>query len=499
MGAEASEEMLSMEKWATIRYLRAQGKGVRAIARELDVGRNTVRRAVEAGSAPRYQRPARPNPKLEPFATQIQEWVHRDHLIGSRILRELRQRGYQGGATAVYRYLRTRKGSLAASRATERFETGPGQQGQFDWSPYTIALGGQPTRVILYGLTLGYSRRKHYSGSLDEQGAWIYEAIEAGFWHFGGAPRELLVDNAKALVVDARPEHFHWNAQFLELCGHYRVQPAACQVRRPQTKGKIERPFFFLEQQFLKGRSFPDWATFLAELAAFEREVLDVEVHHTTQEAPLARFASEQAELLPLPAERFVGTLAQTRKVSWDCTVSYGGTPYSVPSEYAGQTVWVLVSQGRELLVLDARQATLTTHELSAVKGRPVIKPEHYAGLRQGRPRTVALLRGAFLARQPQRQRFLDGLIAQYRDHPEQQLRPLLEYLDQYDEASLTRAFLLAEEHASYSAAFVRGVLEGDGVLRGAQPASVGCPDVGRPAALVTTDLDVYQQVLEHS
>src|SRR5437773_53766 len=104
--------MLSMEKWATIRYLRAQGKGVRAIARELDVGRNTVRRAVQAATTPRYQRPARPNPQLEPFTTQIQEWVHRDHLFGSRILRELCQRGYQGGATALYRYLRTLKGSL---------------------------------------------------------------------------------------------------------------------------------------------------------------------------------------------------------------------------------------------------------------------------------------------------------------------------------------------------------------------------------------------------
>lgn len=488
-----------MEKWATIRYLRAQGKGVRAIARELDVGRNTVRRAVQAATTPRYERPGRPNPKLEPFTTQIQEWVHRDHLIGSRILRELKQRGYQGKPTALYRYLRTLKGSLAATKATERFETGPGEQGQFDWSPYTVELGGQPTRVIAYGLTLGYSRRKHYAVSLDEQAGSIYEAIEAAFWHFGGAPKELLVDNARALVVDARPEHFQWNAQFLELCGHYRVQPWACQVRRPQTKGKIERPFFFLEQQFLKGRSFPDWATFLAELAAFQREVLDVEVHHTTQEAPLTRFAGEQAHLLPLPASRFVGTLAPTRKVSWDCTVSYGGTPYSVPSSFAGQTVWVLVSQGRELLVLDSQRATITTHELSQVKGRPVIKPEHYAALRQGQPRTVALLRQAFLARQPRRQAFLDGLLAQYRDHPAVQLRPILECLERYDEASLTRAFLLAEEHASYSAAFIQGVLEQDGVARGERPALVGDGEHALPPATVTAYLDVYQQVLERT
>ncbi|MBV9134417.1 MAG: DDE-type integrase/transposase/recombinase, partial [Chloroflexi bacterium] len=69
--------------------------------------------------------------------------------------------------------------------------------------------------------------------------------------HIIGAPKELLVDNARALVTDANAEHFRWNPQFLELCGHYRVQPRACRPYRAQTKGKIERPFFYLEEQFL--------------------------------------------------------------------------------------------------------------------------------------------------------------------------------------------------------------------------------------------------------
>src|SRR5207302_7363698 len=120
--------------------------------------------------------------------------------------------------------------------------------------------------------------------------ASIFEAIEAGFHHFDGAPKELLVDNARALVTDSNPEHFRWNPQFLELCGHYRVQPRACRPYRARTKGKIERPFFYLEEQFLKGRRFASFAHFLQELAAFERDDLDVRVHRTTQERPLDRF-----------------------------------------------------------------------------------------------------------------------------------------------------------------------------------------------------------------
>src|SRR5581483_6923876 len=145
-----------------------------------------------------------------------------------------------------------------SSKVTMRFETEPGQQAQFDWSPYTIELGGELRRVVVYGMTLGYSRRKHYTASLDERQGSIFEAIEECLWHFGGAAKELLVDNPKAFVLDTRPAHFRWNPQFLELCGHYRIKPRACIPYRPRTKGKIERPFFYLEQQFIQGHQLQE-------------------------------------------------------------------------------------------------------------------------------------------------------------------------------------------------------------------------------------------------
>ncbi len=361
--------MLTVEGWTTIRYLHAQGLGVRAIARELSVTRQTVRRALRREGAPRYQRPTRANPKLEPFCAQVRELYFGKHLIGSRIFRDLEAAGYRGGKTALYEYLRKLRGSLPSGKVSERFETAPGQQAQFDWSPYTIELGGELTRVLVYGMTLGYSRRKHYTASLDERQASIFEAIEESLRHFGGASKELLVDNARAFVLDANPAHFRWNPQFLELCGHYRVKPRACQVGRARTKGKIERPFFYLEQQFIKGNSFGTLAHFLDQLATFERDDLDVRVHATTQQPPLERFAAEQSQLTPLPEQRFVGTLAVARKVSWDCLVSFCGTRYSVPAAYAGKLVWLLVSHGTALLVVNAQRQLIAEHLLSPVHG----------------------------------------------------------------------------------------------------------------------------------
>jgi transposase len=206
--------MIPVEAWTTIRYLHAQGKPIRAIAKELGLARNTVRCALREENPPRYTRPKRPNPQLESFTSQIAVMFFEQDLIGSRILRELRKLGYAGGRTALYDHLRTLKAASPSSRLTERFETAPAQQAQFDWSPYTIPLGGSLVKVIVFCLTLCFSRRKFYFVSLNETQSSIFEALEAGLRHFGGSPKELLVDNPRAFVSNANPLHFQWNVHF---------------------------------------------------------------------------------------------------------------------------------------------------------------------------------------------------------------------------------------------------------------------------------------------
>src|SRR6202007_2377015 len=97
--------------------------------------------------------------------------------------------------------------------------------------------------------------------------------------------------------------------RFRGLWRPFPVHPRGCQPYRAQTKGKIERPFFYLEQQFLKGRPFASLLDLQYQLAHFESDDLDVRVHATTQERPIDRFQAEVAHLTPLPEQRFVGTM----------------------------------------------------------------------------------------------------------------------------------------------------------------------------------------------
>jgi transposase len=469
--------------------------GIRAIATQLGLARNTVRAAIRAADPPTRTRAKRPNPQLVPFAAQIAAMLFEQRYIGSRILRELETRGYRGGPTALYAYLAQLRAERASPRGVERFETGPGEQAQFDWSPYQVPLGEGIRRVVVFGLILAYSRRKFYLASLDETQTSAFAALEQGFAHFGGVAKRLLVDNAKVLVADARPASFTWNPHFLELCGHYQIEPVACQVRRPQTKGKIERPFFYIEEHFIKGGRFADLEDLNRQLARFQAEELDLRVHGTTQARPLDRFAVERPYLTPLPAGRFITRLDEVRKVSLDCLVSYGGSRYSVPQAHAGCQVWVRPVLGTRLEIHTQQGECIATHPLTTVRGSLVIQQEHYAGLRQRTPLTKVIVSAAFLARFPDQQPFLEGVLAAHPTGPALPLRAVLDLAASYPDAALRAAFAAALQHQCYTLPFLRGVVE-QHAPRQETPQRLAVVLATLPTPPVTRPLAVYQQLL---
>lgn len=505
-----------MEPWTTIRYLHAQGKSIHAIAKELDSARNTVRAALRQENPPHYSRPERPNPKIEPFAKQIEHMLFEQKFIGSRILRELKGLGYGGRPTALYEYLRTLKATKPDSRITERFETPAAQQAQFDWSPYTVSTGGHTVKVIVYCLTLAFSRRKFYWPSVNETQASIFEAIEASLAYFGGSPKEILIDNPRAFVINANPEHFQWNSHFLELCGHYSIKPVACQPARPRTKGKVERPFFYLEQHFIKGNTWDSFDAFAYELAKFTADELDHVLHSTTLERPIERFQREKDLLTPLPSIPFVGTREEMRKVSWDCLVSFGGSRYSVPWQYASKQVWLRPSQGIRLLIRNQRGEEIAMHTIAAQKGSTIINRAHYEGLRKGLPKTRILLEQSFRRLFPDHGWFIDNIFVQNKNNGVDHLRAILALAELYPSEALIAAFAAAKQFNTYTHRFIRGLLEMGGATKResafvphqrpqnsfSQPTLFDNPEQSpeqnpEQSVSLTGGLNIYQQILE--
>jgi hypothetical protein len=303
--------MVGEQMAVEIRVLAKHGKGVREIARELGVSRNTVRRYLREPEAERYSaRPPRAS-KLDPHKRYIVERVSAaapDVLPASVLLSECRARGYAGGYTMVKVFVAGLKAS-STPEPVVRFETGPGEQAQVDWA--TIRRGSD--RLSVFVATLGWSRAAYVEFVTDERVETLIACHEHAFLAFGGVPREVLYDNMKTVVVerDAYGRGCHrFHPALLDFAGGCGFRPRLCQPYRPQTKGKVERFIRYLRGSFwvpLASRFAQDGLVVdrdAANIAAkrWLREVANARVHATTGEIPAERLEEERGALQPVPA-----------------------------------------------------------------------------------------------------------------------------------------------------------------------------------------------------
>jgi transposase len=302
--------MVGEELALEIRVLAKHGKGVREIAREVGVSRNTVRRYLRAADAVRYRaRPPRPG-KLAGHEAYVAGRVAAaapERLAATVLLRELRERGYEGGYTVLKEHLARLRPAVAADPVL-RFETGPGEQMQVDWA--TIRRGAD--RLSVFVATLGWSRAAYVEFVPDERLDTLLAAHERAFLFFGGVPRDVLYDNMRTVVLErdrygAGQHRFH--PGFLNFAGHCGFRPRLCRPYRACTKGKVERFIRYLRGSFwvpLASRMAAEGVVVdaaAANLAAgrWLREVANARTHATTRAVPAERLGEERAALRPVP------------------------------------------------------------------------------------------------------------------------------------------------------------------------------------------------------
>ena len=103
------------------------------------------------------------------------------------------------------------------------------------------------------------------------------------FEHLGGVAATCLYDNMKVVVLRHDDDGPLYNPRFLAFATHYGFRPRACRPRRPQTKGKVERPFHYVETNLLNGRTFRTLEHLNEVTAWWLAQVADVRVHRETK------------------------------------------------------------------------------------------------------------------------------------------------------------------------------------------------------------------------
>jgi transposase len=439
--------VISMEDWITIRNLKKRNPnmGTKAIAKKLGLSRNTVKNALRSEDPPTYKRKAYTNSELQPFQEYITEQYFVKKLKGSRVLNDLRSKGCNVSSSAFYRYIQQYKTEF--TRAYMRYETKPGEQGQFDWSPYTVMIEGKLIKIQVFCLILGYSRYRTYMYSLSQTQSSVFEALEEGLSRIGGVPERIQTDN-HATLYDAKKRE--WNPRYIKFASHYGFQPSRSEVYHPWSKGKVENPFSYLENHFIADNKFESFEDFSLKLLDFEKEV-NHRIHTTTKKTPIELFNAEEiAVLSPLPNNRFIGVSEEYRKVSSDCLISVDGNRYSVPHIFACRDVWIRISQGRYLEVYSQSNKLMAKHTLERTeKGKIFMNKEHFQGYR-GTKGTWNFLSQQFLTIVPGQEDFLKKLKAQKRINPSRHLTIIVEAAKHFSKKDIKNVIQLCDKYNVY-------------------------------------------------
>ena len=203
-------------------------------------------------------------------------------------------------------------------------------------------------------MVLGFSR---YLFARFVPGQGLDEVVRghlAAFAAVGGVPKEILYDRMKTAVVgEDQDGTVIFNKMLVDLACHHGFAPKACRPYRAKTTGKVERPYRYIRQDFLDGRSFRNLDDLNRQLASWLCGVANARVHGTTRRVVAEAFVEDRAALLPLPAWPFRSLLKLERRITKDGMVSVDGNLYSVPDGTQKRAVEVQIPAD-EIRILEA-------------------------------------------------------------------------------------------------------------------------------------------------
>lgn len=449
--------------------MHSEGWRIRALSRHFKIGRNTVRKILrkhrkqrdEGHDVLEDQKSRVPRQsKLDPFKPEIKELLKKfPNITGQRLYEELRDKGYDGGISI----LRDRLQKIRPRPKREpiiRFETEPGRQGQMDWSPYTIKFSRTgKSKVLCFSYILGFSRRHYIDFTLHRDFYTLIRRHQDAFAYFGGVPKQCLYDSEKTVVLRweaGQPVH---NPAFVAFITHYNSKSIICRRRRPETKGKIEAPFQYVENNLLNGREFEDLQALRAKARWWMKERSDPHIHDTTGRPPIELFMEEeQSALQPLPLHPYDSSEVVLRVCRFDGLIEFETNFYSVPYEYGADILAVKATE-HEIFIYSPELDIIAHHErLTAGLGEKIEKPEHRGSkrVRYG----LESVKDAFVALGDAAEYFLKALKEKYPRNCGFHARYILRMKEEYNCDDINKALSHANRYQAFDSKAIERILK---------------------------------------
>ncbi len=452
---------MTVALWAEIRRLAEIEKlSARVISRRLRCSWRTVARALELEQPPAGHIASRASP-LDPYKARIDVLLAKDpQLSAVRVHEEIARGpdGYTGSVITVRRHLRSIR--PPQGRVYQEVHYEPAQAMQVDWGECgRVAIGNTTRKVSVFVAVLCYSRMIFIEFTRAQRKAEFYRSLVHALEFFGGSPRALIVDNLKAAVINGSGRAACFHPEFLALCGHFYLQPIACERRDPESKGIVEGGVRYVKRNALAGRGdeLVRFEDYVAWAPRWRDDVANIRLHETTRERPVDRFQDERSRLRALPTIPWDTAEIVPAVVSPHAQIEFDANRYSVPPHLVRQTVTVRADD-REVRIVHQGQV-VAQHVRCYQRRQLIVLPDHrLAALTMNRRSQRTALEHAFDALGPEARRFHLGLKRQ----PVQtgiHLRRLLGLARVYGSAEVLSAIARALELAAYDAAYVENLL----------------------------------------
>jgi transposase len=377
--------MLSQAQRAAILELDAQQVSKREIARVLNVSRLTVRKVLRSNAA---QVPTVPrSEKAEPHRQQILELLHtcKGNLV--RVQEELTANGATLSYQALTAFCRRHGIGHPPTVAAGQYDFAPGEELQHDTSPHEVQLGGKKRKVQTASAVLCYSRMLFFQLYPTFQRFDCKVFLTEALRYFGGAPAQrVMIDNTHVVVLRGTGHQMVPVAEMAAFAERFGFRFQAHERGDANRSGRVERPFHFIENNFLAGRSFSSWPDLNQQARQWCDRVNATYKKHI-RAVPRELFVLEQRHLKPLPVWIPEVYRLHERLVDVEGYVALHSNRYSVPVTWIGRRVEVRESKDKVEIQLDARN--LGTHQrIAEAEHQRVMLPQHRPPRGQGIKRT---------------------------------------------------------------------------------------------------------------
>lgn len=345
------KKLKSFEKESKIKINRSQ------LARDLNVDRRTIDKYING-----YEKPTKRKrtTQFDNYYEAIKELLDNELKIfkyksclyrymcdnHNMIAPESSFRRYLTLIPKFNEYFISNKGKSITTQSPMRFETNEGKQAQVDWkeSMKIILNTGEVVEINIFVYLLSYSRYRVYKVSLNKTRDILKDLLIRSFELTGGVPDEILFDNMKTVMDEARTRYYKGiiNSEFYEFANDMGFKIKPCIAARAQTKGKVESPMRILDELYAYNGdlSYEELVKKVADINDRENNRL----HQSYDMIPIIGLSKEKDVLQPLPSEdirRHHKIKTHTLTVNKSSLISFKSRLYSVPPMYINKRVKV--------------------------------------------------------------------------------------------------------------------------------------------------------------